>query len=217
MWAVHGLEELRNDWRSSAAAHGDTRSGGCRGAGCCSRCGIGGQDARHPSHTSSAHGAFSAFLHSPALPPPLPQTRGTFPDACVLETARDGFSLPLARHVILLPANRNTVSSWRQGGRGGGSASPDTRLPEGATHGQALSQGGAAQNKEHAWGLHHGLPPLHFPQWAPDSLSVRWGHWTRVRVAPFANCWQGPVLGSISWQPSQVGLIHFPAGKNDTR
>lgn len=158
-----------------------------------------------------------AFLCPPALPPPLPQTRGTFPDACVLEIARDGFSLPFTRHAILLPDNRNTVSSGWQGGRGGGSASPDTWLPEGATYGQPLSQRGTAQNKEHAWRLHHGLPSLHSSQWTLISLSVRWEHWTRVRVAPFANCWQEPVLGITSWQPSQVSLIHFTAGENDTR
>lgn len=50
----------------------------------------------------------------PPLPTPPPPVRCTFPDACVLETGRDIFSLPLSREIVLLAANRNAVSSWGQ-------------------------------------------------------------------------------------------------------
>lgn len=109
------------------------------------------------------------------------------------------------------------MSSWWQGGRRRGLGGPDTQLTEGSDYGQALSQRGAAQNKEHAWGHHHGLLSLHSPQWASVFLSVRWGHWTRVRAAPFADCQPRPVLGGISWQLSQVDLTHFTAGEHDIR
>lgn len=53
------------------------------------------------------------------------------PDASALETVKDGFSLPLSRHIVVLPANRKAVSSWWQEGGRGGLGGPDTQLPYG--------------------------------------------------------------------------------------
>ena len=104
--------------------------------------------------------AFSAYLHPPALPPPLPLVRSTFPDACVLEAARKIFSVP---QIVFLPANRNTLSSWRQGG-GGSLEDPDLWLLERAVTAKPWVREGPARRvvAENKTSPRPALPPPPF-------------------------------------------------------
>lgn len=74
--------------------------------------------------------------------------RSTFPDAGALEADKDIFFLPVSRQVVLLPANRNAVSSSWQRGRGGGSEASEPQASGRGCPGQALSQGGDCPQRQ---------------------------------------------------------------------